>query len=78
MSWLSTQFNENMLFRRLYLFFMGIYVFMVTYFSFQYLFIATEQGVGSIDIVANITATVAFPTMVMGYMFNKYNEAKKQ
>ena len=75
--WIKDQFQNQMLFRRLYLVFMGAYVAMVTWHSFQYLLIATNIGVSSIDIVANLTAVVAFPTYVMKILYERYTEDRK-
>lgn len=76
--WLSKQFSEGMLFRRLYIVFMGGYISMVTYSSFEYLFIATRAGTSSIDVVANLAAVVAFPTAVMKMIYDKYSEQRGQ
>ena len=76
--WLGKQFSEGMLFRRLYIAFMGAYIAMVSYYSFKYLFIATSNGVSSIDIVANLAAVVAFPTAVMKMIYDKYSDSRSQ
>jgi hypothetical protein len=74
--WLSKQFRECMLFRRLYIVFMGGYIWMATHYSFKYLFLATDRGVTSIDIVANLAAIMAFPTVVMKGIYDKYSEQR--
>jgi hypothetical protein len=71
--WVKDQFANNMLFRRFYIVFMGGYIWMATHYSFSYLFIATEKGVTSIDIVANLAAIMAFPTVVMKGIYDKYS-----
>lgn len=76
--WLKDQFDNNMLFRRLYISFMGCYISMVSYYSFEYLFIATNKGISSIDIVANLAAVVAFPTAVMKMIYDKYSDSRGQ
>ena len=64
--WLGKQFSEGMLFRRLYIAFMGAYIAMVSYYSFKYLFIATSNGVSSIDIVANLAAVFKLSSNASG------------
>jgi hypothetical protein len=71
--WVKDQFQNNMLFRRFYIVFMAAYIWMATHYSFSYLFIATEKGVTSIDIVANLAAIMAFPTVVMKGIYDKYS-----
>lgn len=76
--WIKNQFDNGMLFRRLYITFMGAYISMVTYFSFEYLFVATKAGTSSIDVVANLAAVVAFPTAVMKMIYDKYSDQRSQ
>jgi hypothetical protein len=71
--WVKDQFQNNMLFRRFYIVFMAVYIWTATHYSFEYLFIATEKGAASLDIVANLTAVMAFPSFVMKGIYEKYS-----
>lgn len=76
MTWLGDQFENRALFRRLVIVYVAVYLWMATDKSFDFAIQALESKLSGIEIGGIITALVALPTAIIGYIFKIYSGSR--
>lgn len=76
MTWLGDQFENRALFRRLIVAYLAAYLWAATDKSFAFAELALESKLSGAEIGGIITALVALPTAIIGYIFKVYSESR--
>jgi hypothetical protein len=78
MKWLSVQFKENMLYRKILLLITMAYIWHSTYDSKALAIYAIDKAIEWHGIVAILGAYTGLPLAAMGYLFHKYDKSRKE